>query len=708
MQDHIEGLFNRLPDKNSLKQKSLSRSMVGACRYTSPWVRRVECTIAGGPAPAGCKTRNLGHPYGIRPNSRFYNLCRIVLAAMSAYAPTLRRGVRIDLDTIGPLYHDPGCGCSRQAGLKESNDLDPADPPDTPSQGAVMGPTVTRPPFITAGQPATCFARHQPRAGPPPRNMWGRMSAIGLSPTPLASPSGVAGCRLALRASHCLLTECSVHSVELVALKNLLLGCCRYNLEYCTMASLKQNSDTDDSRSSYGEWGGLASPDVLRRYREPRWYMERGAQTDSDGYAGPYRGLGIPNRPARGQATATVQSIGVHARKTYRPRRCGLCYHERVFDTRTGLNNHTSQQHGYYYSLREDCFLPLGWRDVRSGVPSPAGTEYCGMGVGSDARLRGRARRVPGRTRPSYPRGVPPVRYPRGIDNPLVAPQTTRSGVMTAWLPPQFPVLDVEAEAGLPTTPSPPAVPGPSASPPPGEAILQMALADPVEPGDDLEVFAATPEPPSTPLEATNAAPRAASPRAGPCDCRSPEWGSANVSPSPPVSPVALAGHLHLYVQLRDVDPPEPATPLSSPEEGAGSPTAVSTQGEGPVAGPLIPAWLFEAAPGTRTPDSPTGCPNPVSADAPTNSPPLQDSPRAHSSTGPVLLGRWATIEPIGGIPHCHFADVDGPLDRLVLPPAEQVRERYEQALAFVRQRGGRGAARRLEMPASDRPCTQS
>jgi len=31
-----------------------------------------------------------------------------------------------------------------------------------------------------------------------------------------------------------------------------------------------------------------------------------------------------------------------------------------VFDTRTGLNNHSSKQHGYYYSLKGDCFVPLG------------------------------------------------------------------------------------------------------------------------------------------------------------------------------------------------------------------------------------------------------------------------------------------------------------------------------------------------------------
>jgi len=63
---------------------------------------------------------------------------------------------------------------------------------------------------------------------------------------------------------------------------------------------------------------------------------------------------------------------------------------------------------------------------------------------------------------------------------------------------------------------------------------------------------------------------------------------------------------------------------------------------------------------------------------------------------------------PIGGVPYCHFSNMDGPPDRLVLPPVQQVHERYEQALAFVRQWGGRGAARRLDMPDTGYPCTQS
>jgi len=63
------------------------------------------CTATIGPAPAGYKTRNLGHLYNGRQDNRFYNLCRIVLAAMSVHAPHRWRVAHADPDTIRPLYH---------------------------------------------------------------------------------------------------------------------------------------------------------------------------------------------------------------------------------------------------------------------------------------------------------------------------------------------------------------------------------------------------------------------------------------------------------------------------------------------------------------------------------------------------------------------------------------------------------------------------
>jgi len=52
------------------------------------------------------------------------------------------------------------------------------------------------------------------------------------------------------------------------------------------------------------------------------------------------------------------------------------------------------------------------------------------------------------------------------------------------------------------------------------------------------------------------------------------------------------------------------------------------------------------------------------------------------------------SVVPVDGTPYCHFSDPAGPLRALVLPSASQVRERFQQAKAFVRQQAGRGITR--------------
>jgi len=78
---------------------------------------------------------------------------------------------------------------------------------------------------------------------------------------------------------------------------------------------------------------------------------------------------------------------GRGAKRGYQPCTCGLCGYERVYDSRTGLNNHATKQHGYYYSLKRDSFVLstkpggkrfwtpsttitlTGWARVREGAP---------------------------------------------------------------------------------------------------------------------------------------------------------------------------------------------------------------------------------------------------------------------------------------------------------------------------------------------------
>ena len=73
---------------------------------------------------------------------------------------------------------------------------------------------------------------------------------------------------------------------------------------------------------------------------------------------------------------------------------------------------------------------------------------------------------------------------------------------------------------------------------------------------------------------------------------------------------------------------------------------------------------------------------------------PPQDNPSDCPEETPVLFGRWASVVPIGGTTYCQFDDATGPLRALVLPSASQVRERYAQAMAFMRQQAGSDTTR--------------
>ena len=46
-------------------------------------------------------------------------------------------------------------------------------------------------------------------------------------------------------------------------------------------------------------------------------------------------------------------------KKEFRHQRCRLCNHDHVFETRSGLNSHSVLQHGKYYSINLDGFVPI-------------------------------------------------------------------------------------------------------------------------------------------------------------------------------------------------------------------------------------------------------------------------------------------------------------------------------------------------------------
>ena len=146
-----------------------------------------------------------------------------------------------------------------------------------------------------------------------------------------------------------------------------------------------------------------------------------------------------------------------------------------------------------------------------------------------------------------------------------MTPQEVRSGVVTAWLQPQFLDFDAGAGAGLPATPPPPAVPGPSPTPPLGDAIPQMVLADPLKHEDVVGCIEATASPSLALNEMASIALDDTDPPVGP---PSPSFhGDADGAVALTVSLAAMDDRYRLPAPLRDGDSPATQWPTSAPVE---------------------------------------------------------------------------------------------------------------------------------------------
>jgi len=100
LQDHIESLLQHLPDEISLNQKSSPNSMVGVPKPVSLHRGPLVPANAFAYTPAGYKTWNSGRPCQSWQNGQFYNLCKFVLAALSACAHHPLGAARAGLGTI--------------------------------------------------------------------------------------------------------------------------------------------------------------------------------------------------------------------------------------------------------------------------------------------------------------------------------------------------------------------------------------------------------------------------------------------------------------------------------------------------------------------------------------------------------------------------------------------------------------------------------
>ena len=201
------------------------------------------------------------------------------------------------------------------------------------------------------------------------------------------------------------------------------------------------------------------------------------------GFMGPYRGLGLPNRGAFGHVHNPMAARcprrgprgGRCAKRGYQPRTCGLCGHDRVYDSQTGLNNHATKQHGCYYSLERDCLVPIDQTNLQAHMDRVAHAQRHHYPYGMGPRSRGCATRGCGRGTAPRPSVIPPVRYPYDAGLHFLTPMVVRSGVVTAWPRPQLPVVQPTEDVA----PAPPGAEDESLSPPQEEPIPPIGFGDP-------------------------------------------------------------------------------------------------------------------------------------------------------------------------------------------------------------------------------------
>jgi len=116
-------------------------------------------------------------------------------------------------EAIGPLSNPTGDRYRRLAELMTPDDLDTADPPDTPYQSSVAEAAETRLPPDIAIRPFPCFVRQQRRARRLPRNGQACASLIGRCTSSPTSLTRVVGCVADPHASFHLRTVLDVQCV---------------------------------------------------------------------------------------------------------------------------------------------------------------------------------------------------------------------------------------------------------------------------------------------------------------------------------------------------------------------------------------------------------------------------------------------------------------------------------------------------------------
>ena len=211
-----------------------------------------------------------------------------------------------------------------------------------------------------------------------------------------------------------------VASGAVFTLQELLFGCMVVDMPRKRPAlSDVEPSDTEES-SSESEAGASPAGDAESTGAPVADPIPATASQD------PVGGEGSVTAPARGGVAVGGHQLRKrgctphHPKPKFVSRTCGLCNHPHVFQTRKGLNKHSTACHGQFYSLAGNCFVPIQAADLRVRMDKLRGAQQHRYPHGAGPRSRGGG--GPDQPRPlapslaaNPPRGTPRAKRLHGI-----------------------------------------------------------------------------------------------------------------------------------------------------------------------------------------------------------------------------------------------------------------------------------------------------
>jgi len=320
---HIESLLRSLPDDLTLNGKLLPNSMLEAHGPALQLSKHLLDAATIARRLTGDEAYRLGRLFANWRRRQFNELHKIAATATNINTPRTESASCAGSETIRPLSNPTIDRYCRLAELMTPDDLDTADPPDTPYQSSVAVATENRSPPDIAIQLFPRFMWLQWCARRLHRNGQACASLIGRCASSPTSLTRVVGCVVALRVSRYHLR--TVYSTWRVVAVNpsvsyvdLLDGRLRKvgKMSHRHRNEPDEASSNPESSGSTSDFHGnnLPEPDVLRRLPVRMW-TDGSAQTEPSSNVGAFQGLCIPNRGAFARVRAPMAARGLNRGK---------------------------------------------------------------------------------------------------------------------------------------------------------------------------------------------------------------------------------------------------------------------------------------------------------------------------------------------------------------------------------------------------------